>query len=136
MRKAVDITDITFDDNTFDFIMCTHVLEHIPDEKKAMSELYRVLKPNEGIAMLNVPINNTLQKTFENPAYNTPELRSKYYGQYDHLRIYGLDYPEKLKSSGFFVEEITMGKFFNDDDLKKFGLSKNEKFHICRKLIN
>lgn len=136
MRKAVDITDITFDDNTFDLIMCTHVLEHIPDDKKAMTELYRVLKPNEGIAMLTVPINNTLQKTFENPAYNTPELRLKYFGQHDHVRRYGRDYPDRLKAAGFFVQEVTIGKFFGDNDLKKYDLNQNEQLHICQKFID
>ena len=108
----------------------------IPDDKKAMSELYRVLKPNEGVAMLTVPIDNTLQKTLENPAYNTPELRSKYYGQFDHVRRYGLDYPARLNAVGFSVQEIVLGNFLNDDDLQKFSISKNEKFHICKKLID
>ena len=135
IRKVVDITDIPFDDNTFDLIMCTHVLEHIPDDKKAMSELYRVLKPNEGVALLTVPIDSSRAATFENPEYNTPELRSKYFGQWDHVRIYGLDYPDRLRAVNFSVEEITLGKFLNADDLKAFGISKNEKFHICKKLI-
>lgn len=135
IRQVVDITDIPFDDNTFDLIMCTHVLEHIPDDKKAMSELYRVLKPNSGVALLTVPIDGTRAKTFENPEYNTPELRSKYFGQWDHVRLYGLDYPDRLRAAKFSVEEITMGKFFSDDDLKMLGINGNEKFHICRKLI-
>ena len=134
IRQVVDITDIPFDDDIFDLIMATHVLEHIPDDRKAMSELYRVLKPNKGIALLTVPIFNT-PNTFENPEYNTPELRLKYYGQADHVRKYGLDYPDRLRTVKFSVEEITLGKFLSDNDLKKFGVSKNEKFHICRKLI-
>ena len=134
IRQVVDITDIPFDDNTFDLIMATHVLEHIPDDKKAMSELYRVLKPNSGVALLTVPIFNRAI-TLENPEYNTPELRFKYYGQSDHVRAYGLDYPDRLRVAKFSVEEITMGKFFSDDDLKKFGINGNEQFHICRKLI-
>ena len=134
IRKVVDITDIPFDDNTFDLIMCTHVLEHIPDDKKAMSELYRVLKPNEGVALLTVPIGNRAT-TLEKPEYNTPELRSKYYGQWDHVRRYGADYPERLKAAGFSVEEITMEKFFNLDDLSKYGLIRWERFHICKKII-
>lgn len=135
IKQVVDITDIPFDDNTFDLIMCTHVLEHIPDDKKAMSELYRVLKPNKGVALLTVPINDSFSTTLEKPEYNTPELRSKYYGQFDHVRYYGLDYPDRLRAVNFSVEEITLGKFLSDDDLKKFGIFKNEKFHICRKLI-
>lgn len=135
IRKVVDITDIPFDDNTFDLIMCTHVLEHIPDDKKAMSELYRVLKPNSGVALLTVPIDRTHAKTLENPAYNTPELRSKYYGQSDHVRRYGADYPDRLRAAKFFVEEIKMDKVFDEDDLNIYGLIRWEKFHICRKLI-
>ena len=135
IRQVVDITDIPFDDNTFDLIMCTHVLEHIPDDRKAMSELYRVLKPNKGVALLTVPIDNSRTITLEKPEYNTPELRSKYYKQSDHVRLYGLDYPDRLRAVKFSVEEITLGKVFSNDDLKKFGIKGNEKFHICRKLI-
>ena len=134
IRKVVDITDIPFDDNTFDLIMCTHVLEHIPDDRKAMSELYRVLKPNLGVALLTVPIGNRAT-TLEKPEYNTPELRSKYYGQWDHVRRYGADYIDRLRAAKFSVEEVTMEKFFKLDDLNKFGLIRWEKFHVCRKLI-
>lgn len=131
----MDITNIPFEDNTFDMIMASAVLEHIPDDKKAMSELYRVLKPNTGVAFLQVPIDTTRFITLEKPEYNTPELRSKYYGQEDHVRFYGLDYPEKLRDANFFVEEIAMGNIFDDDDIEKFGLFKNVKYPVCRKLI-
>lgn len=134
VRKVVDITDIPFEDNTFDLIMCTHVLEHIPDDRKAMSELYRVLKPIVGVALLTVPIFN-LPTTFENPEYNTPELRLKYFGQEDHVIKYGLDYPDKLRAAKFTVDEITLRKFFSEEDSKKFGLYLDEKFHVCRKFI-
>lgn len=130
VRKAVDITNITFDDDSFDFIMCTHVLEHIPDDRKAMRELYRVLKPG-GLAFLNVPLFD-IPKTFENPEINTPELRSKYYGQSDHVRAYGQDYPQRLGAAGFTVQLFT----FEDTDekiLKRYGLDKNEKIFLCRK---
>ena len=128
VRKQVDITDITFDDNFFDLIMCTHVLEHIPDDKKAMSELYRVLKPG-GLAFLNVPIFN-IPQTFEDPRINTPELRSKYYGQFDHVRAYGQDYPQRLQEAGFEVQLFTV----NDEKLlKRYGLDRNEKIFLCRK---
>ena len=130
VRKAVDITNITFDDNSFDLIMCTHVLEHIPDDKKAMRELYRVLKPG-GLAFLNVPLFD-IPETFENPEVNTPELRSKYYGQSDHVRAYGQDYPQRLGAAGFTVQLFT----FEDTDekiLKRYGLDKNEKIFLCKK---
>ena len=131
IKKIVDITNIPFDDDSFDLIMCTHVLEHIPDEKKAMSELYRVLKPKSGIAFLNVPQFN-IPATLEKPEYNTPELRLKYYGQADHVRAYGLDYPKRPGNAGFDVQQIS----FADSDpkiLKRYGLDRNEKIFLCRK---
>lgn len=130
VKKAVDITNITFDDNFFDLIMCTHVLEHIPDDKKAMSELYRVLKPG-GIALLNVPMRNT-PATLENPEYNTPELRLKYYGQADHVRYYGLDFPDRLSSVGFRVQRFVF-EDMGDKTLNKYGLKKTEKIFWCEK---
>lgn len=129
VRKAVDITDITFDDDSFDLIMCTHVLEHIPDDRKAMSELYRVLKPKTGIAFLNVPIFNN-PTTLENPEYNTPELRRKYYGQADHVRAYGFDYPDRLRAAGF---NVRLFEDIDDKDLKRYGINKNEQIFWCRK---
>ena len=131
VRKAVDITDIPFEDNSFDLIMCTHVLEHIPDDRKAMRELYRVLKPKTGIAFLNVPMFD-IPTTLENPEYNTPELRLKYYGQHDHVRAYGLDYPQRLGAAGFSVQLFTMENI-DEKTLRRYGLDKNEKIFLCRK---
>lgn len=129
VKKAVDITNITFDDDSFDLIMCTHVLEHILDDRKAMNELYRVLKPKTGIGLLNVPVFN-IPATFENPEINTPELRLKYYGQEDHVRKYGLDYPQRLSAAGFSVRLFTL----NDEKfLKRYGLNRDEKIFLCRK---
>ena len=125
VRKAVDITNITFDDETFDLIMCTHVLEHIPDDRKAMSELYRVLKKG-GIALLNVPVFNRPQ-TFENPEYNTPELRLKYYGQSDHVRIYGLDYPQRLADTKFKVHSFN--NELDEEICKHYGINKFERIY-------
>ena len=94
--KTVDITDITYEDNYFDVIICNHVLEHITDDRKAIKELYRVLN-SSGIAILNVPIKKSLNMTMEKAEYNTPELREKYYGQADHVRFYGNDYIQRLE---------------------------------------
>lgn len=130
VRKQVDITAIPFDDDSFDLIMCSHVLEHIPDDRKAMSELYRVLKLG-GMAFLNVPMFN-IPATFEKPEYNTPELRSKYYGQRDHVRKYGLDYPQRLHDAGFTVRLLTMNGM-GEKLLKRYGLRGTEKIFLCRK---
>ncbi|MBE8953848.1 MAG: methyltransferase domain-containing protein [Quinella sp. 1Q7] len=131
VRKKVDITDITFDDDSFDLIMCTHVLEHIPDDRKAMRELYRVLKPKTGIALLNVPLYN-IPATFENPEYNTPELRLKYFGQADHVRKYGLDYPQRLQEAGFTVYPFTPENI-DEDTSQLYGIRRNGKYFWCRK---
>ena len=131
IRKKVDITDIPFEDNSFDLIMCNHVLEHIPDDRKAMAELYRVLKPKTGIAFLNVPMFN-IPATFENPAYNTPELRLKYFGQEDHVRKYGLDYTERLESVGFRVQ-IFYTKELDEETVRLHGFRKNGKNFLCHK---
>jgi len=130
VRKAVDITNISFDDNSIDVIICNHVLEHIPDEEKALSELYRVLA-QDGFAFLNVPI--IRETTLENPAYNTPELRFKYYGQDDHVRAYGKDYPDRLRKAGFKVEIVEYCKNLQPEQVKRYGLTKNETFYLCRK---
>lgn len=130
IRKVVDITNITFEDNSVDIIICNHVLEHIQDEKKALAELYRVLSPS-GVAFLNVPI--IRERTLENPAYNTPELRFKYYGQDDHVRAYGKDYPERLKNAGFEVEKVEIRNLVSDEEIKKYGLIENETIFLCRK---
>ncbi|MCK9617787.1 MAG: methyltransferase domain-containing protein [Lentimicrobiaceae bacterium] len=99
--NQMDITQIPFPDDTFDVIICNHVLEHIENDKKAMEELYRVLKPN-GWAIIQVPISQTLANTFEAEA-NSPEERERLFGQFDHVRIYGQDYPSLLENVGFAV---------------------------------
>jgi len=91
----LDITDIKFKDNFFDVIICNYVLEHVKDDQKAMSELFRVLKP-KGIAILQVPISKTARESFEDFSMTTPECREKYFGQKDCM--------ERLESIGFKVE--------------------------------
>jgi SAM-dependent methyltransferase len=130
IRDVVDIQNIKYNDNIFDAIFCTHVLEHIPDDYAAMKELRRVLKP-DGVAFINVPIDTSLETTLENPEYNTPELREKYYGQDDHLRMYGKDYPAKLKSAGFAVKAISPNKGYSEKELYRYGLFKDETIFQC-----
>lgn len=130
--KAVDITDIPYEEGYFDIIICNHLLEHIPDDKKAMKELYRVLNRG-GIAILNVPIKKSLETTLEKAEYNTPELREKYYGQADHVRFYGNDYVQRLKDAGFDVDVVCPNKDRDDKEIKKYGLTRNGEIYVCRK---
>lgn len=129
----LDVTDINFEDNFFDTIICSHVLEHIEDDRKAMRELYRVLRP-EGFAILQVPISKNAKEAFEDFSITSLEEREKYFGQKDHVRIYGQDYKRRLESIGFKVELYDIKKELNIKEIKKFGLNREEILYVCRKL--
>ena len=98
-----DILDLPFKDDEFDVVICNHVLEHIEDDTKAMSELFRVMKKG-GWGILQVPMKNSLEKTYEDFTITDPKERQKYFGQYDHVRWYGMDYFERLNNVGFETE--------------------------------
>jgi len=134
MYKA-DLTKIPFDDNKFDAILCYHVLEHIEDDKKAISELFRILKPN-GWAILQTPIDTNREHTFEDFTITSPEARKKVYGQSDHVRIYGKDYPLRLRKAGFYIKGDTFVNNFSESEITKYALDKNETIFFCTKLSN
>lgn len=128
----MDIQKIQFPENFFDLIIYNHVLEHIPDDRKAMREFYRVLKPG-GLVILTVPINYNSEKTFEDTRIITPEQHIKYYGQASHLRYYGLDFKERLEKQNFIVK---CEKYTNkiDDKLKEYcRLPKKQYIYLCSK---
>ena len=127
-----DILDLPFENESFDVIICNHVLEHIDDDRKAMSELYRVMKKG-GWGILQVPMKNSLEKTYEDFTITDPKERQKHFGQYDHVRWYGMDYFDRLKSVGFDAEANFYSQKFNDADIKRFGLNRNEILPIVRK---
>ena len=129
-----DICNLPFSENQFDFILCNHVLEHVNDDIAAMLELFRVLKKN-GVAILQVPIDLTKNKTYEDSTITDKKERKKAFGQYDHVRIYGKDYFERLEKSGFKVEKNFYSKNFSDEEIYKYGINKNEIIPICRKLF-
>lgn len=105
--KQEDATAFSFADQCFDVVVANHVLEHIPDDKKAMSEIYRVLKKG-GVAVLQVPYSETISETIEEPNINNPARQSALFGQKDHIRIYQLnDYINRLGQSGFIVSKIS-----------------------------
>jgi len=129
----MNITNIEQKDNTFDFIMCNHVLEHIPDDAKAMSEIYRVLKPG-GTAILQVPISYTIQKTIEDPSITAPKDRERFFGQHDHVRIYGQDYKKRLERIGFSVIVDDFITELGQSNAHKYALLNHEKIYLCSKI--
>jgi len=129
-----DILNLPFKDNSFDVIFCNHVLEHIVDDIKAMQELYRVLKPN-GMGIFQIPQDLSLEKTYEDFSITSPEERAKHFGQYDHVRVYGKDYFDRLKSVGFEVKAIDYSKKIPINLVEKYALVKGEILPVCFKII-
>ena len=127
-----DICDLPIENDTYDYILCNHVLEHIDDDIKAMRELYRVLKKG-GIGIFQIPIDIERKNTFEDPSITSPKQRNKIFGQYDHVRIYGMDYFDRLKSVGFSVNQIYYGEKLSEEEIFKYCLSKNEIIPVCKK---
>ncbi|WP_405305377.1 glycosyltransferase [Methanobrevibacter sp.] len=137
--ELIDIQDIPYEDNYFDLIYCSHLLEHVPDDNKAIRELYRVLKPG-GTALILVPINGIAfelpydeTKTLEDERYDTPELREKHYGQFDHLRLYGSDFKDKLLENGFKIKSDDFIKKLGYETIERYALIRNENIFECTK---
>ena len=124
--EKIDATDITFNNETFDLLICNHVLEHIPNYLKAMSEIYRVLKPN-GIAILQTPYSTLLSHNFEEKNINTDEQRLFFYGQNDHCRTFSeKHFFEDLKKVGFTLKILKNSDFFDDKTSSYFGINNKE----------
>jgi SAM-dependent methyltransferase len=130
----MDIMAIPLPDSHFDCILCYHVLEHIVNDRLAMKELFRVLKP-DGWAILQTPVDMTRECTLEDPQLTKPEDRRKLFGQDDHVRLYGRDYIERLKEAGFDAMQDTFVQQFSEKTIDKFGLMKEEVLFVCRKPI-
>ncbi|MCV6629588.1 MAG: methyltransferase domain-containing protein [Flavobacteriaceae bacterium] len=127
-----DICELPFEDESFDVILCNHVLEHIPDDNKAMRELYRVLKTG-GWGIFQIPQDLEREHTFEDHSITDKKERAKIFGQYDHVRIYGRDYFDKLRAIGFEVEEIHLQKDLKPEDILKYALNPKEIIPLVRK---
>lgn len=127
-----NILDLPFEDDSFDIILCNHVLEHIEDDTKAISELYRVLKPG-GMGIFQIPQDLSLEKTYEDFNITSAEERKEHFGQYDHVRVYGKDYFDRLRKVGFKVEEVDYSKTISSDLVDKYRLTKGEILPVCFK---
>ena len=129
MVKA-DITDIPYEDYSFDVILCSHVLEHVNDDRRAMSELFRILRPG-GWAIFMVPISGEV--TFEDPSITAPEDRERYFGQWDHVRVYGADFADRLESAGFDAEVVRYTRELGERRIRRYGLPESDDIFLCTK---
>ncbi len=127
-----DICKLPFENDTFDVILCNHVLEHIPDDTKAMQELYRILKPG-GWGVFQIPQDLGREHTFEDNSITDKKERARIFGQYDHVRIYGRDYFDKLRKIGFKVEEVDLADKLSEEEIDKYRLAKGEIIPYVRK---
>jgi len=128
-----DICNLPFSENEFDVILCNHVLEHIPDDTKAMQELYRVLKPG-GFGVFQIPQDLNREKTFEDDSITDKKERSKIFGQYDHVRVYGRDYFDKLRSVGFKVDDIDYTATLSEKEIETYCIAKGEIIPVVYKI--
>jgi SAM-dependent methyltransferase len=133
-RNTIDITNINFNNNYFDIIICSHILGHVPDEKKAIKEMYRVLKPN-GYALVLTLLDQNAKKTFENPQITTPKEKLETYGEPDLCRLHGKDFGRRLSEAGFNVEAINYKDKLDGQTIKKgsFGNGNREIIFKCIK---
>ncbi|MCF6213057.1 MAG: class I SAM-dependent methyltransferase [Flavobacteriaceae bacterium] len=127
-----DICNLPFADNSFDVIFCNHVLEHITADTKAMQELFRVLKP-KGFGVFQVPQDLNRDKTYEDLSITKPKERQKHFGQYDHVRVYGRDYFDRLRAVGFEVKEVNYSEKLDTELIEKYRLAKGEILPVCFK---
>ena len=127
-----DVTAIPYDQGSFDAIICSHVLEHVPDDRAAMNELRRVLRPG-GWAVFLVPIDLDSETTLEDPAVVTPEQRLEAYWATDHVRLYGRDFTDRLRAAGFDVDVDTFVRDMPAERRERYALFPLEHMYVGRK---
>jgi len=128
--ETMDVCDIRREDGAFDAIYCSHVLEHVPDDRKAMREFWRVLAPG-GWALILVPI--TGRTTDEDPSVTHPAERQRRFGQHDHVRVYGTDVIDRLRAASLEVESCTTEGIASALEIERFGLARGEILLLCRR---
>jgi len=127
-----DLHKVPFEVNKFDVVICNHVMEHVDDDLQCMRELHRVLKPG-GWAIMQVPIDYSREETYEDSAIVTPEDREKHFWQKDHVRLYGTDYPQRLRKAGFHVKEDNFVKEIDPKLRERFRLQEVEIVYFMTK---
>lgn len=127
-----DAHNIPFEDNSFDVIFANHLLEHVENDIKVMQEFYRLIKPG-GWGIFMVPMDVSRKETYEDPTITDPKEREKHFWQDDHVRLYGLDYPDRLASVGFEVVRENFIETLGDELATRYCLPKKEPIYLCKK---
>lgn len=127
-----DVQNMEFPDALFDVVICNHVLEHVPDDRRAMREIRRILNPG-GFAILQVPANHSMEKTYEDASITDPAEREKHFRQRDHYRLYGRDYPLRLQEEGFSIRDADFAGNLPESDKSRFRLPAGEFMFACYK---
>ncbi len=126
-----DIQQIPLPDHSFDAVICNHLLEHVADDRQALSELYRILRPG-GWGVLLCPVDYARAETFEDNSITDPKERTRIFGQYDHRRVYGRDYVGRLRAAGFLAEEIDYAASLKSEQRCRYALS-SDRLYVVRK---
>lgn len=128
----IDITDIALPADSFDAVICSHVLEHIPDDRRAMRELHRVLAPG-GWSIVMVPVDREREQTYEDPAIVDPAERREHFWQEDHVRLYGLDIADRLRAAGLSVSHLRPTEDLGERDVERHRLGLGNDVFLCEK---
>ena len=127
-----DVQDIPLEDGAFDVVICNHIMEHVEDDRRAMRELHRILRRG-GWGVVLSPVERDREQTFEDDSITDREERTRIFGQYDHRRIYGRDYADRLREAGFEVLVIPYYEAFTEAERALYALT-DEDLYIVRKL--
>ena len=129
-----DVHEIPYEADTFDIIMGNHLMEHVADDHKVMTEYFRVMKPG-GWGIFQVPMDRNNPKTLEDPVVTDPAERERLYWQRDHVRLYGMDYADRYRAVGFEVEEIDLRDLFGEERYGRCALGAEGHLQIVRKPV-
>ena len=127
-----DIQHIPLADESFDVVFCNHIMEHVEDDLQAMREIHRVMRRGEGWGVILSPVELEREKTFEDDSITDPEERTRIFGQYDHRRVYGRDYADRLREAGFEVEDLDYASALTAEERERYALPKDH-LYIVRK---